>query len=262
MSEKQKIVEAFSRSLPEYLRDVETTSGKLFYSITWSQIKEHLTKNKELSILDIGSGFGLTSIWFSEQGHRVTGMDITPDMIRVAEQKAKEKQQKITFLTGQIEYVDKILKGKTYDWILCHNVLGYLDEPAEALEKLYSILNPGGYISIVTHNPAAKVLKKAIVEMDLIHANEMINKEKEFNPLIGAYVNQYSVTTFQTWFNQMGLDLLQHYGIRCVFDYMKDEEQRENPNSLQDLLNLELQLGKSTPYRDIAFFYHFILQKR
>lgn len=262
MTESRKIIEAFTKSLPDYLRDVETTSGKLFYSITWHQIAEHLTKSKTLNILDTGCGFGLTSIWFSEQGHRVTGIDITPDMIQAAEQKAKEKQQTITFIQGQIENVDEILTGKTYDLILCHNVLGYLEHPAEALEKFYSILNPEGYISIITHNPAAKVLKKAIVEMDLIHAIEMINKEKEFNPLIGAYVHQYSFSTFQKWFNQMGLELLQHYGIRCVFDYMKNEEQRENPNNLQDFLDLELQLGKSIPYRDIAFFYHFILQKR
>ncbi|RXT07942.1 bifunctional 2-polyprenyl-6-hydroxyphenol methylase/3-demethylubiquinol 3-O-methyltransferase UbiG [Ammoniphilus sp. CFH 90114] len=261
MTENQKIIEAFTKSLPDYLRDVETTSGKLFYTITWNQIAEHLAQNKTLNILDIGCGFGLTSIWLAEQGHLVTGVDMTPDMIRVAEQKAKEKKQEITFLQGQLENIDDLLEGKTYDWILCHNVLGYLDRPTDALGKLYSLLNPGGYISIITHNPAGKVLKKAIVEMDLFAAKEMMNREKEYNPLIGAYVHQYSLTTFLTWFEQLSLKLVEHYGVRCVFDYTTTEIQ-DNPKIFQDLLELELQLGQSGPYKDIAFFYHFILQKK
>ncbi|WP_100523516.1 class I SAM-dependent methyltransferase [Mycobacteroides abscessus] len=99
---------------------------------------------------------------------------------------AAEKKQTITFIQGQIENVEELLKGKTFDWIICHNVLGYLEQPEKALEKLCSLLNPRGCISIITHNPVAKVLKKAIVEMDFSRAKEMINKEKEFNTLIGA----------------------------------------------------------------------------
>lgn len=255
------IIEAFTRSLPEYLRDVETTSGRLFYSIAWEQIAEHLTDKKALDILDIGCGFGLTSIWFSEQGHRVTGIDITPDMIQAAKQMAAEKQQTITFMQGKIENVEELLKGKTYDWIICHNVLGYLNQPEKALEKLRSLLNPQGYISVITHNPAAKVLKKAIVETDFIHAKEMINNEKEYNTLIGAYVYQYSFATFLSWYEQIGLELLQHYGVRCVFDYLQNEKQNEKEIDFQHFLDLELNLGRSNPYREIAFFYHFILHK-
>lgn len=261
MDGDQKIIEAFSKSLPDYLRDVETTSGRLFYSIAWHQIAEHLAMNKELSILDIGCGFGLTSIWLSEQGHLVTGIDMTPDMIRVAEQKAREKNQSITFVQGQIERIDEIFKDTTFDWIICHNVLGYVDQPMEALAKMKSLLSPGGHLSIIAHNPAAKVLKKAIVDMDLKNAKKMMTEEKEFNPLIQAYVHQYFAAAYLNWFEELSLDLIECYGIRCVFDYMNENKQIDPQNDLQDYLALELELGKTKPYLDIAFFSHYLVKK-
>lgn len=260
LNQNHRIIEAFTQSLPEYLRDVETTSGKLFYSIAWKQM-ECIIKDKQ-DALDMGCGFGLTSIWLSEQGYHVTGIDITPDMIKAAKQKAKEKKQEITFIQGELESVQKILKGKTFDFIICHNVLGYLDQPVEALEKLKGLLNPKGYLSIIVHNPTAKVLMKAIGDKDVKMAKELVNQEKEFNPLIKAYVNQYSHPTYLKWFNQLELDLIRHYGIRCVFDYMQQNGIKgEGLMNFEDLLELELHLGSLTPYRDIAFFYHFILQK-
>ncbi|MBP1932246.1 class I SAM-dependent methyltransferase [Ammoniphilus resinae] len=223
MSETQQIIEAFTKSLPDYLEDVEMNSGKLFYSLTWQQIAEHLDANK--AILDIGCGFGLTSIWFSEQGHSVTGVDLTPDMIAAAEQKAKEKQQQITFLQGNIDTLDHIPQVKTYDWIICHNVLGYVENPQETIRMLNTRLNPGGYLSIIAHNPAAKVLRKAIVENNLPEAKESIDEEEEYNSLIGAYVKQYSIETYLQWFESMELAVKGRYGIRCVFDYLGPGEQ-------------------------------------
>ena len=252
----QKMIEAFTKSLPDYLEDVEMNSGKLFYSLAWQQISEHLKPNK--NILDIGCGFGLTSIWFSEQGHTVTGVDLTPDMIHAAEQKAKEKKQQITYLQGNIETLEQIPQIKTYDWIICHNVLGYLEKPADAIRKLNARLNPGGYLSIIAHNPAAKVLRKALVENDLTQAKESIHEEEEYNSLIGAYVKQYSTETYKQWLETMGLKLVGHYGIRCVFDYLGQGEQE---GDLQGLLDLELAMGRLSPYRDIAFFSHFIVRK-
>lgn len=54
-----KMIESFSKSLPDYLRDIETSSGKLFYDLCWSQIDRHIKKENQ-RMLDIGCGFGLT----------------------------------------------------------------------------------------------------------------------------------------------------------------------------------------------------------
>ncbi|MFZ3591341.1 class I SAM-dependent methyltransferase [Bacillus sp. DJP31] len=261
MQQKQNLIDAFTQSLPDYLSDVESPSGKLFYSITWNQIESHFNKEKPLRILDIGCGFGITSIWLSELGHQVTGIDITPDMIETAKQKAEEKGKNIMFLLGDLTSLERTLESETFDFILCHNVLGYIENPTEILEKLQSLLTKDGYISIINHNPASKVLKKAIVEEDIIQAKEAIGKEQEFNPLIGAVVHQYSTETYYKWFDLLKLQLTKHYGVRCVFDYLHENSTLKHARHVDDLLALELELGKMSPFKDIAFFSHFIIQK-
>ncbi|MBP3953107.1 class I SAM-dependent methyltransferase [Bacillus suaedae] len=261
MEQKQHLIDAFTKSLPDYLSDVENPSGKLFYSITWNQIEAHLKKERPLKILDIGCGFGLTSNWLSELGHEVTGIDITPDMIETARQKAEEKGLNIRFLVGDVTSLEPILQSEAFDFILCHNVLGYMENPTEILEKLQSLLTQDGYISIINHNPASKVLKKALVEEDLTQAKEVIGEEQEFNPLIGAVVHQYSTETYYKWFDLLKFQLTKHYGIRCVFDYLHEKSTLQHASHVDDLLALESELGKISPYKDIAFFSHFIIQR-
>lgn len=261
MEHNQKLIEAFTNSLPEYLRDIETPSGKLFYTITWNQIEDHINKEKSLRILDIGCGFGLTCIWLSELGHQVTGIDITPEMIDTAKQKAEEKKQNITFLKGDIKSLEHTLQSETFDFIICHNVLGYIENPTVVLEKLRLLLTKDGYISIINHNPASKVLKKALVEEDLMQAKESIGEEQEYNPLIGAVVHQYRTETYYKWFNLLKFQLTKHYGIRCVFDYLHKKSILQHDHHVDDLLELELELGKMKPFKDIASFSHFVIQK-
>jgi S-adenosylmethionine-dependent methyltransferase len=254
-----KMIESFSKSLPDYLRDIETPSGRLFYDLTWSQIDEHM-KQKDQRILDIGCGFGLTSIRFSEQGHSVTGMDITPDMIALARQKAKEKRLDTTFLEGKVEDIEKLFHKEHYDWLLCHNILGYVSDPKERIGKLAGLLSKDGFLSLISHNPAAKVLKAAIVDHDLKKAKENMGQEREYNTLIGTYVNQYPVNTYKNWMNEAGLKVVGHYGIRCVFDYRTGGE--NNSETYPKLLSLESELSNLSPYREIAFFTHLVVQKQ
>jgi S-adenosylmethionine-dependent methyltransferase len=254
-----KLIESFSKSLPDYLRDIEKPSGKLFYDLCWSQIDQHIKQEKQ-RMLDIGCGFGLTSIRFSEQGHEVTGIDITPDMIDAAEQKAKKKQLDTTFTIGKVEDMERMFKKNDYDWLLCHNILGYVNEPKETIGKLAGLLKQDGYLSLISHNPAAKVMKAAIVEHNFRKAKEEIGQEREYNTLIGAYVNQYPADTYLDWMNGADLKLAGHYGIRCVYDYIT--KQGNQPEEYQDMLSLELELGSLSPYRDIAFFTHLIVQKQ
>lgn len=254
-----KMIESFTKSLPDYLRDIETRSGKLFYDMCWVQIGRHI-KQKNQRIIDIGCGFGLTSNRFSEQGHEVSGIDITPDMITIAKQEAKEKQLSTAFMEGNVDDMEQMFQGNHYDWLFCHNILGYVDNPKETIRKLARLLRKDGFISLITHNPAAKVLKASIVDGDIVKAKEGIGQDREYNPLIGTYVNQYSIDTYLEWMKAAHLEFVGHYGIRCVYDYIKDEE--NGPQKYKEMLSLELELGNLSPYRDIAFFTHLIVQKQ
>ena len=45
------------------------------------EIVQHLPPAKQLRILDVGCGAGFFSVLLANEGHRVTGIDLTPAMI-------------------------------------------------------------------------------------------------------------------------------------------------------------------------------------
>lgn len=52
--------------------------------------------------LDAGCGAGVLSVWMAEQGLDVTGVDLFPEAIAMAEQRAKEQGVRATFVTADL----------------------------------------------------------------------------------------------------------------------------------------------------------------
>ncbi|MDX8405177.1 MAG: class I SAM-dependent methyltransferase [Mariprofundus sp.] len=66
------------------------------------------------SVLDVGCGFGDFKRWFEGQGKQLefTGIDLSPDLIRVAQ----EKHPHATLLCGELS--DFELEQESFDWVI------------------------------------------------------------------------------------------------------------------------------------------------
>ena len=98
-----------------------------------------------ISIADIGCGSGkiLKNIDENVFGCKLTGLDISHDMISVAEQKQFTGKNKIIFINNDFmryQFIDK------YDIIIFSYVLHHIDNPVEALIKAKNILTDSGKI--------------------------------------------------------------------------------------------------------------------
>jgi len=100
--------------------------------------------------LDLGCGAGNHAIYLASLGFDVTGIDISPAAIKIAQEQAEKKGVKCNFLTadvlGELEEVTQTF-GFAYDWELLHHI--FPDRRKRYLENVYRLLGSRGkYLSV------------------------------------------------------------------------------------------------------------------
>ncbi|WP_406257079.1 class I SAM-dependent methyltransferase [Streptomyces nigra] len=96
-------------------------------------------------LLDIGCGTGSLSLLASEQGHRVTGVDLSPAMVERA--RAKLAGRDAVFLVG--DAAGPPVGEDRFDAVLVRHVLWTLPDPARVLRHWVGLLRPGGRLVLV-----------------------------------------------------------------------------------------------------------------
>ncbi|MBU6532807.1 class I SAM-dependent methyltransferase [Streptomyces sp. NPDC057245] len=96
-------------------------------------------------VLDLGSGTGSLSLLVAEQGHRVTGVDLSPAMVELARSKLAGRDA--AFLTG--DAAAPPVGEQRFDAVLVRHVLWTLPDPGRALRHWQELLRPGGRLVLV-----------------------------------------------------------------------------------------------------------------
>jgi SAM-dependent methyltransferase len=97
-------------------------------------------------IADLGCGTGSLALLLAEEGHRVDGVDLSPEMVRRACAKVGTFPG-TRFLIG--DAADPPLDAGAYDVVLCRHVLWALRDPAAALSRWVSLLARDGRVVLV-----------------------------------------------------------------------------------------------------------------
>ncbi|MEU1477454.1 class I SAM-dependent methyltransferase [Streptomyces sp. NPDC005760] len=96
-------------------------------------------------VLDLGCGTGSLSLLAAEQGHRVTGVDLSPAMVELA--RAKLAGRDAVFLVGDAAVPP--VGEQRFDVVLVRHVLWALPDPGRALRRWWGLLRPGGRLVLV-----------------------------------------------------------------------------------------------------------------
>ena len=103
-----------------------------------------LPQDRSLDILDVGTGTGYFALLLAGEGHRLTGIDLTPAMLAEAEETAKEAGQEITFLLRDAQ--DTGFAGESFDAVVTRNLTWTLPEPEKAYREWFRLLRKGGVL--------------------------------------------------------------------------------------------------------------------
>jgi 2-polyprenyl-6-hydroxyphenyl methylase/3-demethylubiquinone-9 3-methyltransferase len=115
-------------------------------------------------VADIGCGGGLLSEALAREGASVTGVDLAPGMIEVAQLHAAEQGLNIDYRLCEAEK----LIGGDYDVVTCMEMLEHVPEPARMVETLARLVRPGGALFISTINRNLNSFLLAIVGAEYI----------------------------------------------------------------------------------------------
>ncbi len=108
------------------------------------------------SVLDVACGTGVTAITAARAGATVTGVDLTPDLLAVAEDEAALAQVKgITWREEDAEALS--CADASFDVVLSSFGHMFAPDPEATTRELIRVTKPGGRIAFVTWPPESAV---------------------------------------------------------------------------------------------------------
>ncbi len=218
-------------------------------------------ENQPLHILDAGCGYGPFSLELAKLGHHVTLCDISEKMLKeVAIQVNEFNLQPVTTVhhcaIQKLPIIEDKIYAQTYDLILCHAVLEWVKHPNDLLSHMMKLLKPGGMLSLTFYNLNGLIYK------NLLRTNYKKIQEKSYKGWEGSLTPTYPRRPEQVekWLNNHSLKIACHSGMRVFYDYILiPEDSKKDPETV---IELELELSRQMPFRDLGRYQHFLAEKR
>ena len=113
----------------------------------WSQRLREWIPNISAEVLDVGCGTGSLSLVLADQGHRVTGVDLSQNMVEHAQRKLAAASHRASILLGDAN--SPPVGDRRFDVVLTRHLLWTLPNPQATLQKWISLLRPGGHLVLI-----------------------------------------------------------------------------------------------------------------
>lgn len=232
--------------IQQYKQMLEQPWGKIQYIITFAQL-EHIKGKK---ILDFGSGFGLVSQFLAEN-NEVVAIEPHEEMLFAYSNHRYEK------ILGSLEQVKKF-ESESFDIVLCHNVLEYIDENCRVnyLSELKRVLKQDGKLSIIKHNQVGKIMQAVVFSNDVDQALDLL-KGNQFKSVSFSQGTTYTIDELL----EMSRMKLENYQAIRTFYSLQMNEVKMKDNWLEKMTEMELAVCDLYPYKDISFLQHVWLVK-
>jgi len=115
------------------------------YDAELAILDEHLDVNPAWQVLDVGTGRGRFGLYMAEQGCRVIGVDINPEMLEIAREAAQQRgvSERFELRTSGAEDLTEFSTA-TFDLVMCMELFDHLPDLDRALVSMRRTLKPGG----------------------------------------------------------------------------------------------------------------------
>jgi SAM-dependent methyltransferase len=102
-------------------------------------------------VLDVACGTGVVAVTASQRGAKVTGLDLTPELLAVARDNARVVDAPIDWHEGDVEALP--FESNTFDVVVSQFGHIFAPRPDVATSEMLRVLKPGGTIAFSTWPP-------------------------------------------------------------------------------------------------------------
>lgn len=234
----------------------DTLRGRVRFRILREQLREVLPA-PPVDILDAGGGPGRLAAGLCADGHRVTLLDPSEEMLDLAGKALALYAERSRVVRGLAEDAPTMFGPAAFDAALLVAVICYVAEPGALLGAMASVVKPGGALSVVFKNRAALPFRHA-AEGKVTEALRSLDDPAETGNL-GVANRARSCAEVREALDLAGFDILGAYGVRAFADLV--------PGGLGEadeveLVALELRVAGLEPYRSVSRLLHLAARRR
>jgi SAM-dependent methyltransferase len=218
------------------------------------------------TVLDVGGGAGNQSFPLAQAGYDVTLLDPSQAMLDKARQRLarlpEEAQRRVTLLHADGENAAEAVQGRRFAAVLCHGVLGYLEDPEPLVTQLCRCADAGGIVSIMTGNAKAGAVRPAM-ERRWDDALASFDARTEIG-VLGVQGRADTVDELSELIRGRGVEPVRWYGVWLFVDWLEFGGAELDPSDAKQVAAtaaVELEASRRDPYRQLSRVFHLVGRK-
>ncbi len=242
-----------------------SVKGRVRTYVLHHQLLEHLPE-PPATVLDVGGGAGHQSFPLAQIGYQVTLLDPSPAMLDKAQQRLQglpgEVQGRVTLLEADGLNAVEAVDGRRFAAVLCHGVLGYLEQPEPLVNQLCTCAAAGGVVSIMAGNAKTMAVRPALERRwdDALAAFDVTTEVG----VLGVPTRADTVEHLSGLMQSHGVEPLRWYGVWLFTDWLEfsgAELDVSDSKQLAAMAAVELEASRRDPYRQLSRPFHLVGRK-
>jgi S-adenosylmethionine-dependent methyltransferase len=255
--------ERFRTGAAKYAAYLETPEGRLRLDLAFANLQDFLPQNTQsLHALDIGAGTGAMAVRLARLGLHITLLDSSLPMLEFAKRAAQEARvvERIALKHSDVSQLETLFSTESFDVVLCHNILEYVDDPRAVLRSAARALRgPSSIISVLVRNQAGEVLKAAIEDGDLAATERNLSADWAHESLYGGKVRLFTAEGLHAILLESPLAVTAERGVRVLSDYLPPRVSRND--EYERIFELERKLGRRPEFAAVARYTHCLANR-
>lgn len=170
MIDKREVIAFFDRCAPAW------DAGMVRHEPVIEAILDNAGVGSGMRVLDVACGTGVLFPDYLARGASVTGIDISPEMARIAAEKFAG-EPRVQVLCGDVE---EAVFSQPFDVVMVYNAFPHFPDPARLIARLGRLVKAGGRLSVAHgmsraaidshHSGAAHRVSNGLMHEDALRA--------------------------------------------------------------------------------------------